>query len=104
MTEISELSNCSLNNSEYENDKNYTIRCPLCYSIPELIYDLKSNNFTTKCENKHINKYNSYESFIEDTSINLNNILCNICKESSYDKEKYRCNDCYLFVCNECKS
>ena len=104
MTEISELSNCSLNNSEYENDKNYTIRCPLCYSIPELIYDFKSNNFTTKCENKHINKYNSYESFIEDTSIDLNNILCNICKESSCDKEKYRCNDCYLFVCNECKS
>ena len=86
-------------------DKNYLIRCPTCYEITMLkSADFKNNIFVIECYNSHIISYHSYDSFIKSTFINLNNILCHNCKKSNEkDAEFYRCNDCFLFLCQECK-
>ena len=102
MTELSEISFSTNQNSNIENES-YSIRCPKCYSIPKLNADFKNDIFSIKCENNHFLEYNSYISLSENTSRNLCNILCNVCKKSSSEIDIYRCNECFLFFCNKCK-
>ena len=104
MTELSEISSSTNQNSdnENENESNF-IRCPKCYSIPKLGADFKSDIFSIKCENNHFSTYNSYKSLTENTNKSLSNILCNVCKKPSSEIDIYRCNECFLFFCNECK-
>ena len=89
-----------------KNNKNYPIRCSKCYEIAILkSADFKNNIFVTECYNSHIISYNSYDSFIEGTWKNLDNILCHNCqKPNEKENEFYNCNDSSLFLFNECKS
>ena len=88
------------------NDNNYPIRCSKCYEIAILkSADFRNNIFVTECYNSHIISYDSYDSFIENIRKNLDNILCHNCqKPNEKENEFFRCNDCFLFLCNECKS
>jgi len=105
-TEIdNEAANTNIKDDD-PNDKNYPIRCSKCYEIAILkSADFRNNIYVTECKNSHIISYDSYDSFIESTRKNLDNILCYNCKKSNDDKENefFRCNDCFLFLCNECK-
>ena len=94
------------NNDVVKNDKNYPIRCSKCYEIAILkSADFRNNIFVTECYNSHIISYDSYDSFIENIRKNLDNILCHNCqKPNEKENEFFRCNDCFLFLCNECKS
>ena len=51
MTELSEISFSTNQNSNIENES-YSIRCPKCYSIPKLSADFKNDIFSIKCEIK----------------------------------------------------
>ena len=91
---------------DYTNDKNYPIRCSVCYEIAILkSADFRNNIYVTECYNSHIISYNSYDSFIESTCQILDKILCHNCQKSNEKENQFfRCNDCFLFLCNECKS
>ena len=105
-TEINNEDNANINNADDPNDKNYPIRCSKCYEVAILkSADFRTNIFVTECYNSHIISYDSYDSFIEGTRKNLDNILCHNCKKSNENEnEFFRCNDCFLFLSSECKS
>ena len=113
MTEISEISDYSsaqiqLDSNINLNEDNNQIRCPICSNLSYLTEaDFKNNFFSIHCDNIHKeNKvdYNSFYSFIENTLKNLDNVLCNNCKKSKNENEIFRCDDCFLFFCEDCKS
>lgn len=106
MTEISEISDKSsvVNNL----DENSEIRCPICSDLVNIFdADLKNDKFSISCDNNHKENfiyYDSFNSFLENTSKILENILCNNCKKSQKEtSDFYRCKKCYLFLCSECK-
>lgn len=110
---ISQSSDCSTGsilNNENENsynenkDKNYEIRCEKCYSKATIKYaDYLKNKFIIICNNKHENIYYDYESFKENAYKALENLLCGNCKSKNNNNLKlYKCNDCNIFLCNEC--
>ena len=116
MTEISEFSISTISSSgkniqinsyfediDNQDENNYPIRCPICYSISELKADFKSNYYKIKCENNHEKTFDLYNLFTENTFIEINNILCNICKKSLSEINLFRCNKCFLFMCDDCK-
>ena len=82
------------------------IRCPICSDLVNIVEaNFKKNFFSISCKQEHENdfiNYNSFSSFIENVSKNMDNILCKKCKRSKYETEFFRCNDCYLFFCKEC--
>ena len=118
MTEISELENSisysiasineeATNISSYNDDigiNNYPIRCPDCSNIAILNADFKKNHFTTICENKHKNEFNQFSEFLAGANKDLFKILCNECHKSNNEINLFKCYDCHLFFCNECKS
>ena len=113
MTEISEISDYYSPSIKFDsnmilNEDNNQIRCPVCSNLSNIIEaDLKNNFFSIHCDNIHKeNKvdYNSFSSFIENVLKNLENVLCNNCKKSKNEKELFRCSECYLFLCEDCKS
>ena len=114
MTEISEInkSYSTLNSDEYSNDfskfdkadmKNYPIRCSDCLNIAFLNADFKNGHFATLCGNNHKNEYSSFSSFIKGAYIDLEKILCNECQKSKDEINLFKCNDCNLVFCNNCK-
>ena len=114
MTEISEInkSYSTLNSDEYTNDfskfdkadmKNYPIRCSDCLNIAFLNADFKNDHFVTLCGNNHKNEYSSFSSFIKGAYIDLEKILCNECQKSKDEINLFKCNDCNLVFCNNCK-
>ena len=112
MTEISDISDYSspsikLDSNINLNEDNNQIRCPICSNLSNLIEaDFKNNFFSINCDNIHKeNKvdYNSFSSFTENTLKNLEDVLCNNCKKSKNEKEIFRCDDCFLFLCEDCK-
>ena len=84
-----------------ENNKDYPIRCPDCYSMAQIYLNLNTNNYCTMCDNKHKNVYNSFEELIENCDKKLSSILCYQCKNES--DLMYRCNDNNFFFCQNCK-
>ena len=110
ITSISNLNSSIINYSNSfsfnkEIKYNYPIRCPTCYMISKLIKaDFKNNNFIIICNNDHKFNYNSYETFQDDISKNINNILCHECKSNLSNKELLQCNECHLFICEDCRN
>ena len=113
MTELSEI---SVNSSEIpklsinfndDGEETNQIRCPLCSSLTSIIEaNFQKNFFSISCNNDHEDifiNFHSFSSFIENVSKNLENILCNNCKKSKNEKEIFRCDKCYLFLCEDCK-
>ena len=89
--------------NEIENE-NYPYVCPKCYSIPIIDIDFQNNKYNIICDNGHIYNYDSFKSFILNTTKNLNNLLCQNCKlDSNHTTNLYRCNICFLYFCNDCK-
>lgn len=117
MTEISEINNSnsfvfSSYNDEATNAfskddkiyiKNYPIRCSDCLNIALLNADFKRNNFSTICKNNHKNVYYSFSSFINGVNIDLDEIICNECQKSRDEINIFKCNDCNLVFCSNCK-
>ena len=110
MTEISDLDKTFYSDYDESNkddndiDKtDYSIRCEKCYSnaIIQKV-DYFNNIFIVKCSYNHLYDYNSYKDFIDNTYMNLYNLLCNICNQNS--NEMVKCEDCNIFICNECKA
>ena len=113
MIESKELSNYSslletlelnFNNNEVENAQ---IRCPICSNLVNIIEaNFKENIFSINCDKEHKDNlltYNSFSSFIENVSKNIENFLCNTCKKLKKETKLFRCDNCYLFLCEECK-
>ena len=113
MTELSEISDYSPFSQQLpikiknEDTDTNQIRCPICSSLVNIIEaNFRSNFFSIKCPNKHKDNFinfNSFSSFCENVLKNIENILCNNCKNSKNETSIYRCNNCYLFFCEECK-
>lgn len=103
---FTEIENGSNMTTKKDVEDNYLIRCSSCYEEAILKFaDFKNNKFVTECDNFHENTYDSYDSFIENTFKNLNNILCHNCKKcNDSENELYRCNECFFFLCDKCKS
>ena len=66
-----------------ENIKDYPIRCPTCYTIPQFYFNLNGNNFCTLCDKKHKFMYTSFEDLIENCDKKLSSVLCHQCKNES---------------------
>lgn len=89
--------------NEDENE-NYPYVCPKCYSIPIIDIDFQNNKYNIICDNHHIYNYESFNSFERNTIKNLNNLLCQKCKINlNNETNLYRCSNCFLYFCNECK-
>ena len=84
-----------------ENIKDYPLRCPVCWNIPRIYFNFKTNNYCILCDEKHKNIYISFEDLIENTDKKFSSLLCHQCKKES-DK-MYRCNDNNFFFCQKCK-
>lgn len=86
-------------------NKDYPIRCPICSEIPRLNIDLQKMTFTTICDNRHKYEYNSFDLFAKNSFKIMDDLLCHDCKKAIGECIKLiRCNECYLFICSECKS
>ena len=85
-------------------NENYPHVCPKCYSIPIIDIDFQNNKYNIICDNGHFYNFDSFNSFEINTTKNLNNLLCHNCKiDSNYRQNFYRCNNCFLYFCNDCK-
>lgn len=93
-----------LTNIDKSNIKNYPIRCCQCSRIATLKADFKNDSFTTICDNQHRNEYNSFSSFMLEANKDLSKVLCNDCQKSNDEEKLFKCNNCNLFFCDECKN
>ena len=93
-----------LTNKDKNDIKNYPVRCSECSKIAILKADFKNNSFTTICDNQHKNEYNSFTSFMLEANKDLSKILCNECQKSNDEQKLFKCNNCNLFFCDECKN
>ena len=117
MTELSELSDyypsslaklsININNEKEEKEEINQIRCPICSSLASIIEaNFKTDFFSITCQNDHEDifiNFDSFSSFFGKVLKNIENILCNNCKKSKNEVDIYRCDKCYLFLCEECK-
>ena len=90
-----------------ENDQiiDFEIKCPICYKNARIQIDLDNNCYSTICDNQHKNESHSYNSFLQNSLINLNNLLCHECQKSEEGQSKLLCcNKCFLFFCSDCNS
>ena len=88
-------------------NNNYPIRCPDCSNICLIDnINIQKEKFTIKCDNQHINNFDSFEDFSNQVIKLLNDIICNKCKcDNSLDiNNMERCNACFLFFCKKCIS
>ena len=87
-----------------EIQKDYPLRCPICWRIPRFSANFENNNYYTLCDNQHKNDYTTFDSFFENSNKKLESLLCYKCKNSLEDfSQSFHCNECYLFMCKECK-
>ena len=84
-----------------ENIKDYPLRCPICWKIPRIYFNLKTNNYCILCDEKHKNIYLSFEDLIENADKKFSSLLCHQCKKES--DLLYKCNDNNFFFCQKCK-
>ena len=82
------------------------IICPICKEHCTIeINDFKIN--FNKCKNNHISKDIYLFKFEETQTINLNEIICDLCKNNnkgnSYENKFYTCNNCNKNLCLLCK-
>ena len=90
---------------EDECQKYYPIRCPICSRIPRFYAEFEKNSFYTICDNNHRMDYNTFDSFYENSNKKLDSVLCEECHKSLNDDDNaFQCNNCYFFLCQECKS
>ena len=87
--------------------KSNEIICPICKEICFIeIRDYKIILYN--CKNKHRKENILMNEFDKEQSINLSNIICNICKErnksNTYNNEFYKCLNCNINICPLCKS
>ena len=85
-----------------ENVKDYPIRCPNCYNIPRIYFDMNSNDCCLMCDEGHKASFMSFKDLLENSSKKLSSILCHDCKKES--NEMYKRNEDNLFFCSECKN
>ena len=117
MTEISELENSLSYSLASFNEEatyvtsiddigtnNYPIRCSDCSNITIINADFKKNHFITICENKHKNEYNLFSDFLTGANKDLLKMLCNECHKSNDEIKLFKCHNCNLFFCNDCKN
>ena len=112
MTESESISISNISNKEKNHfqeikwiKNNYPIRCPECYNIC-LINNINISNekIIIKCDNQHVNEFNSFNDFLNQVIKVLNQIICNKCKsDNSLDFNiMERCNNCFLVFCKKC--
>ena len=91
---------------DLENNKNISIlRCPVCYKIAKIYCDFIKHIYFTTCDSSHKIENDTFESFLENSNKDISKILCNICQKNEEDFSKmFKCVDCNLFFCSECKS
>ena len=89
---------------EDECQKDYPIRCAICWRIPRFYAEFEKNIFYTLCDNNHKLDYTSFESFYENSNKKLDSLLCEGChKQLNDNNEAFQCNTCYIFFCSDCK-
>ena len=106
VTSINEDAAIRFSNADYvENidNNNYPIRCSDCSNIAILNADFKKNHYITICENNHKNEFNSFSEFISGANKDLFKILCHECHKSNDEINLFKCHNCNLFFCNDCK-
>lgn len=87
-----------------ECQKDYPIRCAICWRIPRFYAEFEKNIFYTLCDNNHKLDYTSFESFYENSNKKLDSLLCEGCHKPLNDNnEAFQCNTCYIFFCSDCK-
>jgi hypothetical protein len=90
---------------ENEEGKNFIFKCPKCYEYARIRADFDKNVFYTFCNNQHKVESNSFNSFIENSIKDYNDILCKECQKSEEDPSNMIfCSKCYTFFCSNCKS
>ena len=86
-------------------NKGFSLSCSICSKIPRFIADFEKNYFFTFCDNQHKIESISFDFFLENSTKDLNNVLCYNCQKSEKDLSKlFQCTKCYLFFCSNCKS
>ena len=86
-------------------NKGFSLSCSICSKIPRFIADFEKNYFFTFCDNQHKIESISFDFFLENSTKDLNNVLCYNCQKSEKDLSKlFQCTECYLFFCSNCKS
>lgn len=94
----------NLSMPEDETSERFCFRCSECWRIPRIFCNFFDNNYNTICDKQHKNEYQTFDSLLENTYKNVENLLCQICKKSEKDLSKmFGCNDCNLFFCSKCK-
>ena len=90
---------------EKEENKGSSLVCSICSKYPRFSADFEKNYFFTFCDNRHKIESFSFDLFLENSTKDLNNVLCNKCQKSEKDFSKlFHCTKCYLFFCSNCKS
>ena len=90
-------------NTDKAEIKTYPIRCSNCSNISILKADFKKNYYCTICDKGHKNEYNSFSSFLLGANKDLSKMLCHECQKSTEEIRLYKCHNCDLFYCEDCK-
>ena len=84
-----------------------TIRCPICFLIPKVLYtkfNFEYENtfiFTILCPNNHFSRINDKKFRKNNIKFSLNDIKCTKCNKNQL--YKYYCKKCYYILCDSCK-
>ena len=114
MTETESITVSTISNNEKNKfqeikwiNNNYPIRCPKCYNICLIDnINIQEHKITIKCDNQHVNVFNSFNDFSNQVIKLLNEIICNKCKCENFFglNNMERCNKCFLVFCKKCIS